>query len=74
MNEELLSPTVEDFRKTVKDYMEWRIKTDGLKKFLKDNPHLRPSPQERLKRAKEQMAQLQKEIQELENEIKENTF
>lgn len=67
-DDEYLRPKPEDFRKTVKDYMDYRIKTVGLEQFLKDNPHLLPPKEERIKQLRKRIAQLEEEIKRLENE------
>lgn len=65
---ESLRPTLDDFRQTVREYMDYRIGQIGLNQFLKENPHLLPPKEERIKNLQKQIALLQKEIEELQKE------
>ena len=60
-----LTPTDEDFKKTVRDYMDWRISQIGLQAFLDENPHLKPTKEEQKQKIQRQIAVLQARLEQL---------
>jgi type I restriction-modification system DNA methylase subunit len=72
MDPRMLRPTLDDFKKAVRDYMDFRIDQVGLPQFLKEHPDLAkdhpeafPSKEERIKKLQDKIQQLQEEIDSL---------
>lgn len=59
---ELLRPTLEDFSKTVREYMDWNFNTYGASHFLRRSPGLLPPREYQIEHLRKQIDALQESI------------
>lgn len=58
IDKKALIPTTEDFKKVVRDYMQWKINQVGLEEYLRQHPELLPPPEVQLRQTIKKIEEL----------------